>query len=286
MKKIFFFLFVAIVLAGIGNDTLEKIHKTAKVSVFNWEKDMVTVENADTFFNILSENNICAVYQYISSKTAKEDIVYYLTSAATHGIDVYLLTGEPGWGLDAAGESMIREIVRAQVINQSVSESAQLKGVIMDVEPYLTDQWDADPQKVMENFAAGLVCAHDQALECQLQFIVCVPYSYDTKGYADALETIVADGCDSVAVMNYYKGKEQEHIASEVSLARKYGKRLINIYELQPPEGDAVTEANTYYHDGLRAVYRNAVMLGFAYRGDIEFAIHDYDTWKEMIENE
>lgn len=49
MKKPLFFLFLATVLAGIGNDILEKIHKIAKVSVFNWDKDIVTVETADTF---------------------------------------------------------------------------------------------------------------------------------------------------------------------------------------------------------------------------------------------
>lgn len=275
-----------IILFLVGMGMVQRIQEAAKVSVFNWERDMITAESADFFFDEISESRIDTVYQYIPAKTADEDIAYYLESAYAHEVDVYLLTGEPDWGLEADGAGMIREITRAQAINQLVPECARLKGMVMDVEPYLTDQWDAAPEQVMDRFAAGLACAHSEALACGLQFVVCIPYFYDTKGYTDALEMIMESGCDEAAVMNYYKGKEEEHIADEMALARKYGKRLVNIYELQPPEGNAVTEANTYYHDGLEAVIQNAIRLRSVYKGDVAFAIHDYDAWKEMKENE
>ena len=35
--------------------------------------------------------------------------------------------------------------------------------------------------------------------------------------------------------MNYYRGKEAEHLRTEAELACRYGKRLLTIYELQPP---------------------------------------------------
>ncbi len=257
-----------------------------ELSVFNWEKDVLTVENPDFFFDELSKSNICAVYQWIPSKITAEDMSSYLESACAHGIDVYLLTGDPSWGLEEDGESMASEIVRAQEMNEMAPKDAQIKGIVMDVEPYLTDYWDNAPKQVMELFASGLADARQKAQAYGLEFIVCIPYFYDTEGYKDELETIIAKGCDSAAVMNYYKGKEEEHIADEAALSRKYGKKLINIYELQPPKGNSIVEANTYYHDGLGAVMKNAARLKSVYKGDIRFAIHDYDAWKEMKENE
>ncbi len=286
MYRILCSLFEVIILLTTGIDLYEGICNATKVSVFNWDRDMVTVENADVFFDELSNSTISVVYQYISSKTADEDIVYYLTCAAAHEVGIYMLTGEPKWGLETDGAGMIDEIMRAQTINQLVPKEARLRGVVMDVEPYLTDEWDAAPGEVMDRFAAGLACAYSEALDCGLQLIVCIPYFYDTKGYMDALEGIIESGCDRAAVMNYYKGKEAEHIADEIALSRKYGKKLVNIYELQPPDGTAVTDVNTYYHEGLGAVVRSAVSLKSVYQGDVEFAIHDYDAWKEMRDDE
>ena len=264
MYRILCSLFEVIILLTTGIDLYESICNATKVSVFNWDRDMVTVENADVFFDELSNSTISVVYQYISSKTADEDIVYYLTCAAAHEVGIYLLTGEPKWGLETDGAGMIDEIMRAQTINQLVPKEARLRGVVMDVEPYLTDEWDAAPGEVMDRFAAGLACAYSE----------------------DALEGIIESGCDRAAVMNYYKGKEAEHIADEIALSRKYGKKLVNIYELQPPDGTAVTDVNTYYHEGLGAVVRSAVSLKSVYQGDVEFAIHDYDAWKEMRDDE
>lgn len=286
MYKILCSLFDMIILLLTGIDIYESMCNAAKVSVFNWDRDMVTVEKADVFFDEFLDSTISTVYQYIPARTAEEDIAYYLTSAAAHEVGIYLLTGEPEWGLEADGASMVDEIMRAQAINQLVPGEAQIRGVVMDVEPYLTDKWDTAPGEVMDRFAAGLACAYSEALDCGLQLIVCIPYFYDTKGYADALERIIESGCDRAAVMNYYKGKEADHIADEIALSRKYGKKLVNIYELQPPEGTAVTEANTYYHEGLGAVVRSAVSLRSMYQGDVEFAIHDFDAWKEMRDDE
>ena len=79
MYRILCSLFEVIILLTTGIDLYESICNATKVSVFNWDRDMVTVENADVFFDELSNSTISVVYQYISSKTADEDIVYYLT---------------------------------------------------------------------------------------------------------------------------------------------------------------------------------------------------------------
>ena len=85
---------------------------------------------------------------------------------------------------------------------------------------------------------------------------ICIPYWWDSAyGFDEGLEDLIANACDSVAVMNYYKaGKEIKHIADELALCEKYDKPIVNITEMQAPGTHGLTENNTYYNDGVDAV--------------------------------
>ncbi len=58
MYKILCSLFDMIILLLTGIDIYESMCNAAKVSVFNWDRDMVTVEKADVFFDEFSDINI------------------------------------------------------------------------------------------------------------------------------------------------------------------------------------------------------------------------------------
>ena len=117
-RKVFVTLFLAVILCFTGFGIFWSQQRMGELSVFNWEKDVVTVENPDVFFDEFSKSNICAVYQWIPSKISGRDMSSYLESACTHGIDVYLLTGDPSWALEEDGETMSSEILRVQEINE------------------------------------------------------------------------------------------------------------------------------------------------------------------------
>ena len=70
---------------------------------------------------------------------------------------------------------------------------------------------------------------------------------------------------DQVFVLNYLKGMEIENIKREAALARYYGKRMVNVYELQPGLLSQTNNTITYYGDGLEAVRVNYAQLLDAY---------------------
>ncbi len=216
------------------------------------------------------------------------------------GITVYQLTGDPSWALDAEGARLCEAVEEAAAYNRRVERKflslreedgkawdavPRLAGIVFDVEPYLLDAWDEDPGKVMDSFVSGMKRAYALAKENSLEVVLCIPWFYDTQGLTKGLRRLVRDCCDSVLVMNYYRGAEISHIAAEAELAAAHGKGLITAYELQKADGQQVLEANTYYSEGLDAVRENFTALQAAYQG-ISMALHDYRALEEVLADE
>ena len=111
-----------------------------------------------------------------------------------------------------------------------------------------------------------------------------LPIYYDNKGQQKGLEELIQNGCDSIAVMNYYRGAEIKNIATEVELVQKHGKGIITIYELQKADGHGVKEINTYYNSGLTALKKSYARVLEAYpEQTISIAYHDYRALKEVL---
>src|SRR5699024_12879358 len=84
-----------------------------------------------------------------------------------------------------------------------------------------------------------------------MELIVCLPYYLDTKGFDEELEAIISEASDEVAIMNYYRGKESDHIAKEASVSKQYDKSIHVFYELQQVCIADLTAQKTYHDEGL-----------------------------------
>ena len=106
---------------------------------------------------------------------------------------------------------------------------------------------------------------------------------YDDYGFEDELETIVDRGCDALAIMNYNRDDEIGQIETEAALCSAYGKRLINIYELQEVGKFDLEENHTYRDAGLPALEESAKSVVRRFDGqDITTALHEYRALKDM----
>lgn len=314
-------IILSLIMAGCSNDLTEE-PETEKLplkgGLFSWKSSVVECDSqekhADTadsseekqkrknvLFKTMNDLNLETLYQSFSKDLKESDIIEFLKEADSQGIDVYLLTGEPEWAksdTDTA-EKMIAELERTEKINKKLSKNAKLKGVIFDVEPYVLDEWDEEQSELMENYAEAVKETYKKAQSLNLEMLVCLPFFYDSKGFEEELEIIIGEGCDGAAVMNYYREKEIEHVETELLLAQKYGKQLINIYEFNKPETHGVTEKNTYYKEGTDKALKNFENLLDFYCGggtghypeamqaeSIRYAYHDFEAVYEVMNNE
>ena len=249
------------------------------VGVFSWDHLPLVSD-----IECMKDNCITEIYQYISPENTDEEIKEFLEDMATIGVEVYVLDGEPEWSYAENYEDMENVLLRVRSLNEEVSDEAAIKGIVFDVEPYILDKWHNIPKQLLEEYASNLRKIKEASFDSDLSldFLVCIPYSYDLMGHDKMLRSIIRES-DGIMVMNYNKGGEIDNITREAALARYYEKRLVNVYELQPGLLSQTNNSITYYNDGVEAAMDNYRELLRAYPDhDISVAFHTLDYFKVL----
>lgn len=255
--------------------------------LFSWSSTALYGSNSDDLFSAMDKMKLNTLYQSFSSDVEPDVIEIFLKKAADHNISVWYLTGDPSWALDSKGKGMIKRIKRAADLQSIMDDGIVFAGVMMDCEPYMTDLWDEDREGVMDSWLEALCEAHKAANDEGLQFSVCIPYFLDTIGFSFHVERLIEKGCDQLAIMNYYKENEAQHIETEVRLASKAGISVTVIYELQPAGTHGLKDINTYNKDGLGAVIKSWASLSRFYKDEnLSMALHEYKSLREVAKIE
>lgn len=256
--------------------------------LFSWDENVIQ-EEPEALLGLMTKHGLSELYQYFPSDAETGDLEAFLTQAAEQGVSVYVLTGEPEWGAEANGASLGKVLARVARWNRELPEGSRFDGVMCDIEPYLLEEWEDEESRarLMQRYVQGYRTAYAQACENNLELIACIPYFFDSKGFTEELRLLTAEGCHRLAVMNYYRDKEIDHLRTEAALARQYGKGILTIYELQPSGIHGLTEKNTYYHLGLDALAENYRALRKAFRPQrVDYALHSYPLLWELTERE
>jgi len=289
-----------LLLAGPACVSVNVRPADGEAGLFSWNAETVN-ETDGMIFSFMKQEGLNVLYQNFSGKNSRqEQMAAFLEKAMQEDIKVYHLTGDPSWGTDPEGKKLCGAVEDAAAYNRRTERKfrawrqadgkkwdtvPRLAGIVLDVEPYTLTEWDRDPDGTMRSFVSGMKEAYALAQKYDLELIVCIPWYYDRKGQQEQLEELVKNGCDSIAVMNYYRGAEIKNIAAEAKLAGEYGKGLINVYEFKKADGQGIKEINTYYDSGLEAARRNLGELRAAYPElAIQAAFHDYRALREVLD--
>lgn len=284
VRVIFLMLSMAVILSCFLSLTACS-PKAPKIEIgdglFCWDKEVL--DAPDELFDVMKEFELTTLYQHIPKSADRGDVRAFLKKCEEHGIDVYLLTGDPKWGLDPLGEDLLDEIDRVKAYNRGLEENECIRGIMADVEAYLTDEWDGDPGGVMDTWADAMSAARAEVQSRGLSIFACIPYYLDEKESADGLKRLLEDGCDGAAIMNYFRRNEAEHIRKEMELLD--GKPVAVVYELQKA-GDGISDMNTYHDLGIDAVRESAAALKLEFGDELKIAFHHYGALKELMDNE
>ena len=249
------------------------------VGVFSWDHLPYVSD-----IRCMHENGITEVYQYIKPEYTYDEIITFLKEMSENDIDVYILDGEPEWSYESEYQGMKNVLDKVIALNADLNRREQIKGIVFDVEPYVLDTWHNDPRQLLEEYSSNVVQLTEDSKDAstELEILVCIPYSYDLMGHDKILRTLIKES-DGIVVLNYNKGNEIRNIKREAALARWYGKRLINVYELQPGLLSQTINSVSYYYDGLEAVKQNYIELLDTYPShNIAMAFHTLDYLKAL----
>lgn len=249
-----------------------------QIGMFEWDESSIDrIEEAE---ELVDELNITHWYQEMEMEGELEELKTFIKAMSHVQVSVFTLVGETEWGYEEDGASLISHLRKIAAYNKSVSEKEQIKGVMVDIEPYVLKKWEKDKEKNMDVYVSGMIKAYEYAKRKNLIFSICIPRHYDDQGLTTQLETLIAKGCDEVAVMNYDCGLEVEKIETEAVLTQKYGKVLHCILEFQDVGKHGLVEEKTYRNKGLKAAWAAWDEVAQAYEG-LEIT-RDYH-WTEPI---
>lgn len=220
-------------------------------TLFSWSIENKTEKLIDKYQKPL---NINRVFQYIYPNEFNDGtLTTYIRKMNKHNVSVYAMGGGYYWGTTDYGyEELTKFVDQVAEFNSIQDNEMGIEGIVFDVEPAQDENWKDNENELMKHFVDNLIKAHEYASNKGLVVVVCITYWYDEKHLAE-LRRLIKDGCDEVAVMNYYRGKEIDHIKTEVAIAREYNKPIMTIFEFDKPDNMEIIDKNTYYHEGLDA---------------------------------
>lgn len=270
----------------------QKGEKPKEFGCFSWSQEVIEEEEREALLDCIRQAGISTIYQEFSKESLvseEKKVEQFVTRMKKQNVKVYALIGKAEWAYDKEGKELVEYLQCLVEYNGKNGDETKILGVMVDVEPYLLEEWDEGEearQKLMEDYVSGIERAYIYALQNQLKFWVCIPTFYDATN-KDILERLISYACDGVAIMNYNRKDEYGQIAMEVGFAREYGKGVLCIYELQKPGKHELEEINTYANEGLEALWKSRERLEKQFGYDkLEFAYHYYKPLKEMLEEE
>ncbi|MFB1052168.1 hypothetical protein [Paraliobacillus sp. JSM ZJ581] len=285
-KKIFFLLIVIILAPSVFYLLRQSTQIVSTRAIFSWSSEEITY-NKKQLVNDLVTYDFDRLFQSISSDVKNQEVISFVTELTNQNIDVYKLSGTPEWALDPSGTGMIEQLDQIIKINRQLPKKNHIKGLVIDVEPYTLDHFEWEDKFVQKSYISAMKKLYQEAKQEGLELVVVVPYFYDTKGYKDVLNTFIHEASSEIAVMNYYRNHEIEHLSFEAKEAKKADKPLTTIYEFKQPGQHDLNDINTYFNKGRSAAVENAKQLIQHYNNQtIHIAYHDYHAFREVIENE
>lgn len=261
----------------------------AKPGIFCWDKELLEQPSSGEALQWIQQAGFGEVYQYIPKDADVAAVRSFARDAAEESLDLYLLAGDPSWALAEKADRISQTVLRAALYNQELEDEARLNGVVIDVEPYLLDEWDQEEvrEEIWNTFLDTMESGCRTALDQGLDFIVCIPYYYDNWGYEDQLLELITRACTGIAIMNYNKSDELEQIRTECTMAEEQGKEVIVIYELQEEGSHGLTFKNTYHSDGIPALLESWQSLaGHLSAPRLRYAVHEFNAAKEVFGDE
>lgn len=267
--------------ASMGEDKI--------VSLFIWSATGARMSNLQNAVDYLGLNTTYAKFTYSDGFTNYKE-KSLIQVCERNNIDMYLLDGSKNWYQEANKANIKNLIDVAYTYNTDSSNTKKFKGVSIDIEFYLTDEYKnatSDGKKeIFAQFVSVMKENYQYAKSKGLNFTICIPVFLDSIDEAK-LEELIKDSCDYVQVMNYTKASAVTDIEKEIELARKYDKPIESIAEVQAPnEEKSVTDEITFYNDGLDACVNKFKEIGNQYNySKLGYSYHYYKPLVELLGN-
>ncbi|NQU73665.1 MAG: hypothetical protein HQ547_03025 [Candidatus Omnitrophica bacterium] len=261
-----------------------------------WKIDPISnKKQRQNVFKLCKNADIGVLYLFFPEFTEMPEAGYFdslsefLKECHDIGIKVEALTGNPVWSLAENHYLLLNWIKFFLDYNNRRPEEERIDGVSLDVEPYLTAEWEQNRDRIKREYVDLLRQCRELVDSYQQEFRMgaAIPFFYD-KEDEGAFEKEILGYVDYIALMDYYDTAKEiiGHAKFHIDLANKMNKRVVIAVETQ----DLISmrqgkRRNTFIEEGWEQMERQLDRVKQEFLFDPSFegiAIHCYDSYRIM----
>jgi hypothetical protein len=240
----------------------------------------------DEILAFAEKNEINLLYIRIDMQQPPAMYQRFLKKATAAGIEVHALGGHPIWALKENRSKILKLVNWVKVYNAQADSDEQLRGVHLDIEPYVLPRWQENKEEVLRQWMGNIESFVAEAKKDGLKTSVDLAAWLDNTavpGNPDVpLSHWMIDQMDHTTLMAFRDKAEQivNLVESQMKYAESKGKKLVVAVETKEShEGEFVT----FFEEGMGEMNQQlqlvAQLLG-GYSSYLGQAVHAYEYWK------
>jgi hypothetical protein len=281
-------------IADYNYPVAERNLKTPR-SMWVWKIDPVlNPRQREELFKICERTGIGIIYLYFGAtpqeetEQNREKLAKFLRECHQRHIEVEALTGNPVWALKPYHHVALDWVKGFLEYNKTRPEEERIDGVSLDVEPYLTQEWNTNREEIKADYMVFLKDCRELIDSYKGQdfvFGMAIPLFYDREEGGE-FEKRMFEYIDYAALMDYYDTADDiiTKARFHIDLAKKMGKKVtIGVETQNLVEMKQGKPRNTFYEEGWEEMEGILQETTDAYQDEPSFngvAIHCYYSYR------
>ncbi len=255
-----------------------------------WQAELIASEKQE-ILAFCRQNEVTLIYLRIDMEQPYEHYRQFIRDAAADGIEVHAVGGHPAWALQSYQGNMLKLVKWVKAYNDSAGQAEQIKGIHLDVEPYLLPQWESDQTRVLREWQKNVRTFVAEAKQAgDLQVSAAIAFWLDSIPTPDQpdvpLSKWLIEQFDAICIMAYRDTLEGSNgivalVEKEMNQADELGKPVLITVNIKRTGLDL----ESYAEEGAAEMDRQLKLLP-SYLGNhpsyAGTAVHDYRNWRMM----
>jgi len=235
-----------------------------------WLWNTALIEDEDKINELVSfgvTNNIKTIYLQIKRKIDTKYYKRFISLCSKNGIEVHALGGSPNFIYYEENDQLNEFFSFLREYNEKALEEEKIKGIHLDVEPYLLSDWASSKESIVEVYQNYIIYALAKSEELSLLVNFDLPFWFDEVYYTNShgegyLAEWIIKKTRNITIMAYRNNHDDiiRVVDKEIEWSKKYGTVIFIACELTPQKESKVTfygHSNEYWKEEMNKVIKN-----------------------------
>jgi len=290
MKKSLILAIIVLLLGVLIFQFIDMFSKEENVfhSTWLWNSSMLSDENqVDDIIEFLKKEKIKVVYLQVDRKFDAKYYRKFIALCYDIDVEVHALTGSPKAVFYKEDDYLKKFFEYVSNYNNQVEDNEKFRGLHLDVEPYLLENWKVDQDKIVEAYQDYILYVIEESNKLDLLLNIDIPFwfdkvEYDNKYGTGILAEWIMNNVKNITIMAYRDNAAAilDIIEKELIWAEQYGNLVYIAIEVTDQE-----EKNVSFYGKEKEYLQEEMTKIIKEHKDLEIfiAVHDIKALMKMV---